>query len=428
MIWTRDRLGGEDAAWLHMEEPTNPMVVTSVLELERRLPDASLRSLTSRLAATPRFRSRVVEPAAHVGPPRWEIDPSFDVSRHIERVALEGGEWALRAFVDEHVGTLLPRDRPLWHLHAIDRVGAGTALLFRVHHALGDGFGLLAVLLSLCESAAAASEGLPVTRPGAGRRRDLLRSFGRLATLPPDPRTPLKGRLVMQKRVAWTRPIPLASIAKIARRAHATVNDVLVAVVAGALRRYLARRGTPVEGLEVRAMVPVNLRTRDEATVLGNRFGLVALGLPIGVVDPLARVGAVHWRMKRLKRSREALVAHAVLRTMGVLPRSIEDLGVAFFARKASLVLTNVPGPRTRLAIDGIPVSRIVFWVPQSGRMGVGISIFSYAGDVTIGVIADAGLVADPDLLVDDLYEEHARLAGEVEDEPRTPRATLTPG
>jgi WS/DGAT/MGAT family acyltransferase len=236
------------------------------------------------------------------------------------------------------------------------------------------------------------------------------RSLGRLLTLPADPKTLLKGPLGFDKRVAWSERLALDDIKRVARGAGATVNDVLVATAAGALGRYLARRGENVEGLELHAMVPVNLRESTTPPALGNRFGLVLLGLPVGMTEPFARVAAVKARMDSLKATPEAGVTHALLRAMGHLPRSVEELGVTFFGKKASLVLTNVPGPRARVKLAGVPVSRIMFWVPQSGRMGLGISIFSYAGEVTVGILSDAALVPDPETLAGDLYAELAAL------------------
>lgn len=414
----QQRLGGEDAAWLHMEDATNPMVVTGVLDLEAPLPEASLARVLDDLVAIPRFRSRVVEPTGgHLGAPHWELVRDFRLEDHVERVRLEdAGDGALRDFVARTAGGLLDRERPLWKIYVVERPAAGTSIVFRVHHALADGFGLLGVLLALCSDGAGRQRAVtpsksPVPTDGA---LGLVLSAGRLIALPPDPRTPLKGKLGTDKRVAWSRPIPLDEVKEIAHRANATVNDVLVALVSGALRRYLGRRGASVEAVEVRAMVPVNLRAPNEATTLGNNFGLVVLALPIGIVDPIARIGAVSDRMRRLKRSQEAVVAHVLLRAMGVAPRPVEDLGVAFFAKKASLVLTNVPGPRQRVSLGGVPVTRISFWVPQSGRMGLGISIFSYAGEVTVGFLADAGLVSDPEVLAEDLGEELRSLEAEL--------------
>jgi hypothetical protein len=397
-------LGGEDAAWLRMEESTNPMIVNGVLELAAPLALADAFVLLARLASIPRFRARVAPPAM-LGRPSWQGVDDFDITQHVERVELaEKGEAALRSFIAGAVGGLLDPRRPLWHAYVIDRPGAGTTILCRVHHCLGDGFALLGVLLSLCDQAALGRVNVP-RAASRGALRSSAKALWRMVTLPPDRRTLLKGPLGTEKRVAWTDPVALTSIKEVARRSMATVNDVLVAVTAGALGRYLSRRGDATEGLELHAMVPVNLRSAGPSD-LGNRFGLVLLGLPIGLDEPEVRVGAVKQRMKLLKATPEALVAHALLRAMGWAPRAIEDLAVTFFGKKTSLVLTNVPGPRTRLTLGGIDVSRIMFWVPQAARMGLGISIFSYAGEVTIGVLSDAGLVPDPETLVADMHAE----------------------
>lgn len=445
---THDALGGEDAAWLHMEDETNPMVVNGVLELAGRLSVDRIYALLERVAAIPRFRSRVVEPAFRAGPPRWEEVADFELARHIEHVTLGSSDDAtLRAFVGDAVSELLDRDRPLWRVFVIDRPSTGTTLLYRVHHAIADGFALLGILLSLCDGRAGGGRagggraGARATLPAASRRPRLARalagakSLARVVALPADPKTVLKGVLGHKKRVAWSGPLALDDVKSAAHAASATVNDVLVATASGALGRYLARAGQPqLDGLEIRAMVPVDLRGGAPPTDLGNRFGLVVLGLPVSIVDPLARVAAVKQRMKLLKRSPEALVTHGVLRAMGWAPRPIEELAVWFFGTKASVVLTNVPGPRAPLELAGVPVSRVMFWVPQSGRMGIGVSILSYAGTVTIGVIVDAGLVPDPDALVADLDGEfaalQARLRLEVEPERVTVASpqTLAPG
>jgi hypothetical protein len=429
----QDVLGGADAAWLHMEEPTNPMVVNAVLELGAALSASTAHALFERLASNPRFRSRVVERSMHVGRPSWELVTDFDVAQHVDHVVLAtGDDAALRSFIGTAVSGLLDRARPLWHATLIERPGAGTTILFRVHHSLGDGFALLAVLLSLCDDAAAAHQPAPKAPPRARSRvlLDSARALGRLVVLPPDRKTLLKGRLGLEKKVAWSDPLPLRDVKAIAHRTGSTVNDVLVATAAGALRRYLTRRGEGTSRLELHAMVPVNLRASAEATMLDNRFGLVLLGLPIGIRDPVERVAAVHARMQRIKRSPEAPVTQLVLRAMGAAPRAIEELGVSFFATKTSLVLTNVPGPRAQLTLSGVPVSRIVFWVPQSGRMGLGISIFSYAGDVTVGILSDGAVIPDPDALVTDLaaeYRELETLTRALTDEGAPPESQESP-
>jgi diacylglycerol O-acyltransferase / wax synthase len=413
---THDALGGEDAAWLHMEDDTNPMVVNGVLELTEHLPLDRVYALLEHIAEIPRFRSRVVESAIHAGPPRWEMVADFDLAKQVEHVALESPDDAtLRAFIGTAVSGMLDRDRPLWRVYVIDRPSAGTTLLYRVHHAIGDGFALLGILLSLCDGA---DDGGAPHHHEQQRRSRLATALGctasmaRIVALHPDPKTALKGPLGREKRVAWSEPLPLADVKSTARSASATVNDVLVATAAGALGRYLARTShhERLDDLEIRAMIPVDLRGGAPPTDLGNQFGLVVLGMPVGIREPLARLAAVKERMDRLKGSPEALVTHGLLRAMGWAPRPVENLGVWFFGTKASMVLTNVPGPRTPLRLAGAQVSRIMFWVPQSGRMGIGISIFSYAGSVTIGIIVDAGLVPDPDALVADLHVEFLAL------------------
>jgi hypothetical protein len=357
------------------------------------------------VAAAPRFRSRVVEPRLGIGVPKWRVVRGFKAATHIEFLELDESDEALRSFVSQRVSKLLDRDRPLWRVYVIDRGQAGTTVLCRIHHAVADGFALLAVLLSLCdEKLKTKTEHLTHGWTPGGLVRDAV-SLTRMATLPSDPRTLLKRKLTRDKRVAWSRPVPLDRIKAIARSLSATVNDVLVAAIAGALRAHLAANGEEVD--EVRAMVPVNLRAGPVSTrLLGNQFGLVILGLPVGVADPADRVRETSRRMGRLKSSPEALVAREVLRVMGWAPGMVEDLGVAFFATKASLVLTNVPGPREVLHLAGLPMKRLLFWVPQSGRMGLGVSIFSYAREVTVGIMSDAAVIRDPQALVDALDHE----------------------
>lgn len=400
-----DRLGGEDAAWLHMEDATNPMVVSGVLELGGNLSVAAVaRRLEERLVSNPRFRARIVE--SRLGVPHWEPDDGFDLQRQVEHVALSEGE-DVRVFIGKAVSELLDRERPLWRVYVIDRPNAGTTLLFRVHHAIADGFALLAVLLSLCDEEQSPTIAIPSENAAAGKPLAYVSSALRLLTLSSDPKTALKGPLGRRKGVAWTAPFSLDEVKDAAHRMNATVNDVLVSVIAGALRRVLAKGGETPENL--RAMVPVSLRLDVRSLERGgNHFGLVVLDLPIGIADSRARVWAVKKSMNKLKAAREAIVAHVILRALGWAPRFVEDLGVAFFARTASLVLTNVPGPKEKLHFAKVPVDRVLFWVPQSGRMGLGISIFSYAGKVTIGVMADVGLLDDPELLAREVEEELA--------------------
>lgn len=401
------RLGGEDTAWLHMEDATNPMIVNALVELEGRLDMARFSSIVETRGLPPRFRARVVDKGIPLALPMLELDPTFDVGKHLVHVKIEPGERALRELVSREVSTLLDGSRPLWRTIMIDRPGEPTALLFRVHHALADGFALLERLLALCD------EG---PRPQAPRTRGARHTgpfrragaLARMVTLPRDPRTILKHALGERKNVAWSRSIPLDDVKRIAHAASATVNDVLVSVVTGALGHELRAAGEPVGN--VRAMVPVNLRRTAASDRLGNRFGLVILALPVGIHDAALRLHEVKRRMDELKSTPEAFVGMDLLRLLGRLPIDLEDLGAAFFAKKSSLVLTNVPGPREALHLGGVKIARVMFWVPQAARLGLGVSIFSYAGQVTIGIIADAHVLPHPETMVTAIDDEMAAL------------------
>jgi diacylglycerol O-acyltransferase len=240
-------------------------------------------------------------------------------------------------------------------------------------------------------------------------------SLGRLLGRPADPASAFKGPLGVPKLVAWSRPLSVASIKEIGRALGGSINDVLVSATAGGLRRYLERRAAVPRRLDLRAAMPVNLRPLGRMAELGNHFGLVFLALPLGIVDPLERLAAVRSRSKSLRRSAEPAVVYAILRALGRVPLAAQRLAVRIFATKATLVLTNVPGPRHTLYLAAKPIRDIFFWVPQSGHVGLGVSILSYNGSVRLGVATDAGLVPDPRAIVlgfDQELAELARLAG----------------
>jgi WS/DGAT/MGAT family acyltransferase len=184
-----------------------------------------------------------------------------------------------------------------------------------------------------------------------------------------------------------------------------------MSVVAGALGRYLEDSGDRPD--EIHAMVPFNLRPLDKPLPpeLGNRFGLVMLGLPLAIADPLERLQVVHERMDAIKHSREAAVSYGILGAMGAAPAVVEGGIMDFFTAKASLVLTNVPGPREPVYVAGARVEGSLAWAPCAGGMSMSVSIFSYAGKVGIGFLVDAGLVPDPDALAAALGDELATLA-----------------
>jgi WS/DGAT/MGAT family acyltransferase len=248
--------------------------------------------------------------------------------------------------------------------------------------------------------------------------RDLVRegarpaaTLKRLALLPADPATVLRGQLGTVKRAAWLDPLPLEDVKAIAHALESTINDVLLAALTGALRRYLEERGGPAENLC--AFIPVNLRPLDAPIPreLGNRFGLVFLHLPVKEVEPQQRLRLLKQRMAALKRSPEAALTFAMLRMVGLAPVMVKRAVVDALAAKGTLIVTNVPGPRQAVYLAGTELAGLMFWVPQACKLGLGVSIFSYAGKVTVGVSADAGLVPDPHRLLSAFRDELTALA-----------------
>jgi diacylglycerol O-acyltransferase len=439
-------LSSVDAAWLRMEDPTNLMMVTGVMVVDGKLDLKRYRLLLDRrLAPFGRFHQRIVRPRSRGNMPHWQVDSRFDIDNHVSHVALPapGGDKALREMVSELMATPLDFTKPLWHTHVIDAHDGSSVVLTRIHHCVADGIALVRVMLSLTDQSAttraieaprrrpdwlAAFDWLPeAVGRGVAAGRDLVSNpeklgdlarfsggaayhLGRLIMLWPDPATVFKGPLGRRKRAAWSQPVPLDDFKAIGKAFGSTVNDVLIAAATGALRRYLEQRGESTAGLSFRASVPVNLRPAHETHKMGNAFGLVFLSLPVGIVDPVRRLRAIKKEMDGLKRSPEAWVAYGVLSVMGLAPVEVEQLGLRFFGSKATAVLTNVPGPREPLYLAGRKVDKIMFWVPQSGHLGLGISIFSYAGGVMLGVATDEGLVPDPERIVEAFKAEFEAL------------------
>ena len=210
--------------------------------------------------------------------------------------------------------------------------------------------------------------------------------------------------------VAWGEPLPLDQVKAIGKALNCSVNDVLLACAAGAIGDYLRAQGDDPLGKEIRAMVPVNLRPLDKAWQLGNRFGLAPLVLPIGIENPIERVYAVRARMNELKGSYQPLLAFAVLAVAGLLVKPVQDALLGLFAKKATAVMTNVPGPAKPLTFCGSTLRQTMFWVPASGDIGMGVSILSYAGGVQFGLITDQKLCPDPQHIIDRFEPEFEKL------------------
>ena len=232
-----------------------------------------------------------------------------------------------------------------------------------------------------------------------------------LLLMPDDSPTRLKGMPGKSKRVAWCDPLPLDDIKAVGKALGCSINDVLMSCVAGAIGQYLLAHGDEIAGKEIRAMVPVNLRPMEHAYKLGNHFGLAPVVLPIGIANPVERVLEVRRRMGELKGSMQPLLAFGMLAVAGLLVKPAQDAMLAIFSKKTTAVMTNVPGPREKLKLLGATLEQSLFWVPQSGTVGLGVSILSYGGGVQFGVISDAGLCPDPQAIIDEFEPEFWKLA-----------------
>lgn len=430
----RHRMAANDAAWLHMDRPVNRMIVTSVMWFDEALDPAAVRQLfAERLVAKyPRFSQRVVETPSAVW---WEDDPGFDLAHHLRRAALpEPGDLAtLHRFTGELASEPLPRDLPLWQAHVIAGFrGTGSAIVMRIHHCIADGVALSRVLLSLTDDPAAAAgagtraAATPASSPwlavgriagtvvgdvrhparAARTVRDVsaaAQTAARLAVLPPDAHTCLRGEVGSSKTVSWSDPIPLHRLRAAAHARSATVNDLALCAVAGAVRNHLARQDGHAR--DIRVVVPVNLRPPDAPLPadLGNDFGLVFLQLPASVDDPEQRLRVVTQRTAVLKRSPEAMVVFRLLQLAGRTPYQAEQLILDVFTAKASGVVTNVVGPDRPVYLARRRLRGMIGWPPESGGLALGVSITSYDGDVVIGLLTDDRRISHPHRLLEDL-------------------------
>jgi len=464
-----ERMSKVDTAWLRMDTPSNLMMIVGVWALQPGVNHAAVcERIENSLLKYARFRQRVMEDAAGA---TWVEDRYFDLKNHVVADKLpksaKGREQeALQDRVAELAMQPLDRKRPLWQIHLIeDYTGPdgvkGSAMIVRIHHCIADGIALISVTMSLVDGGAppperkkkeASSSGaedwiaetllkpftdltvkaLGAAGDGAAKSFSLLsdpqkgmagsldmakvmlqvlKDSAALALMPDDSKTRLKGKPGTTKKVAWCQPIPLDEVKAVGKALNCSINDVLLSCVAGAIGEYLKSHGDDVKGQEIRAMVPVNLRPIEQAYKLGNRFGLVPLVLPIGVDNPVERVYEVRRRMAALKGSYQPLLAFSLLAVAGLLIKPAQDAMLNLFSKKTTAVMTNVPGPREKLKFCGATLEQSMFWVPQSGDVGLGVSILSYGGGVQFGVITDGTLCPEPQRIIDEFVPEFAKLS-----------------
>jgi diacylglycerol O-acyltransferase len=458
----RVRLGGQDALWLEMDKPGNLMVVDSLFWTAEPIDwDRYLVDVTERLwNRYPVFRSVVVrdEKAGWC----WEELPDARLEDRYERVVLPepGGDAELQQLIAAQRVAPLDRSEPLWRCVLVDNFHGGSAVLFRGHHAIADGIRMVQLSLSIFDldpdgtpvAVPAAEELVPrvagetgrgalattwqvarevVTNPvGAAHSvltlADPLVGAARFAlgALPGDvdvvrklalgtrnDATSWTGHVGATKAIAWSPALPLEQVKTVAHAHGATVNDVLVACVAESLRAYLDKHDARCHS--VTWDVPVNLKPFDPTlpVELGNGFALVQLELPTHLEDPLETLAVVRRRMGRIKHGHEAVVDYGIQALIAKMSTRVYRATVDLLANRAIGVLTNVPGPRVPLYVAGQRIVGMMGWAPLTADQVMSFTIYSYDGQVFVGIAADAGLVPEHEQIVDGFADAFSRFA-----------------
>ena len=456
-----ERLSPLDSSFLFLEEQSTPMHVGGLMTFEAAPAadvDAFVQLIGERLAAVPRYRQKIREVPARLGLPVWVDDPDFDLRYHVRRSALPapGTPEQLRELVGRLQGRRLDRDRPLWEIYLVEGLAdGGFAIVTKIHHTMVDGLSSIdigAVLLDLTPvpresppdtwspAAEPSSIGLAVDAVLDQLRRPQ-QAIGTVRRAVADVQTAVTAvaqtaagvvAAVTSTRVARTHPLNAAigqqrrygtsagdlDDYKAIRKAHGgTVNDVVLTVVAGGLRRWLTTRGEDVRpGATVRAMVPVSVRA--PGSQLGNQVSALFVDLPVGEADPVTRLEKITAVMATHKQSGQAIGAGALVGLVGLTPPTLHSLGArlssSLSARVFNVVVTNVPGPQFPLFAMGARMREMYPVVPLAKGQTVSIGITSYNGGAFYGLNADRDAMGDVDVLAASIGESLEELRGTV--------------
>ena len=457
-----DRLSSVDFSFLTNESASSHMHVGAILIFEGPPPSYEdlLDHVRSRAHLVPRFRQKLAHPPAQTGRPFWIDDPNFNLEYHVRHSALPapGSEEQLRRMAGRVFSQQLDRDKPLWEIWLVDGLEDDRfAVLSKTHHALVDGISgvdIATVLFDLkpvpepaetdrdwapspepssLTLAAKGVEGILGTPLGLARRvgqaighpeatarrlAEGLEGVGEIgwAFANPAPKLPLNVEIGSHRRYVWVRS-DLAQFKKVKDALGGTVNDVVLAVVAGGLRDWLRSRGIRTQGLELRAQVPVSIRAPDEHGQLGNRLAAMRAPLPIYIDDPVRCLRVVTEAMRGLKQSKQALGAEVISRFNDFAPPTLlaQAARINFSTRLFNLVVTNVPGPQVPLYVLGRELEDCfpVGFLPPSQALFV--AIMSYNGGVNFGLLADYDSMDDVDLVAEGIERSIAELVSAAE-------------
>lgn len=420
----KQTLSHADHAWLRLEQPDNLMTIAGVMTCRQPVDFLELKELIEdKLMRHERFRQRVVESKLPFGRPNWQEGEDFALSHHLHLVELPAAadENALEELVGDLLSSPLDQSQPLWQIHFLESYNGGSAIIYRVHHAVGDGLSLIRILLEMAGGDAAADTPLhqgveSLVQPARVLELAATSGFGariltRLITTRSDRDSIFRGKLGVDKKVAWSAPVPLDRIESVTKRFRATIHDGLLSSIAGALGIYLRQQGVETEGLSLRAVTPINLRP-PEAPVLGNRFGMIFVDLPVSIEDAETRLAVVAESTARLHESPDSVVLFGALPDPGMTTSELEERALRLLGKKATAVVTHVAGPRGPIHLCGREIYDLLHWVPMAGALGLGLSLVSYNQRVQLGVVTDAGLVPDPEGIVAGFEEALEGLEG----------------
>jgi len=453
-----DRLTAIDASFLAQEGPVAHMHVGAVMIFEGPPPayDDFVNQIRSRLHLVPRYRQKLAFPPVETGRPLWVDDASFNLEYHVRHTALPapGSDEQLRALAARVHSQRLDRSKPLWETWLVQGLeGNRFALVSKTHHALVDGISgvdLMTVLFdvgpvpeavphegepwapqpqpSQVELAARGLQGLvktpfhlagralsAATRPTETieATREAVEGVGEVAwaTLNPAPPTPLNVPIGPHRRIVTLRN-ELEDFKLVKNAFGGTVNDVVLTVVAGALRRWLRSRGVRTAGMELRALVPVSVRTREQHGQLGNRIAAMRGPLPVYIEDPVARLRVVRQAMDGLKSSKQAVGAEALAAVQSFAPPTVlaQASRLNFSTRLFNLIVTNVPGPQFPLYLLGRQLEDLypIAFLPKDHAMAV--AIMSYNGGIDFGLLGDYDAMPDLDQIGEYLDDSLAEL------------------
>jgi diacylglycerol O-acyltransferase / wax synthase len=464
-----DRLTGLDSSFLHLERDSTHMHVAACAIFNGRPPayEQLLEALESRLHLVPRYRQRLAFVPVGQGRPVWVDDPHFNAVYHVRHTALPkpGTEDQLMRMTGRVFSQALDRSRPLWEVWLVEGLaGERFALLSKTHHALVDGVSGVDILTVLFDTspepmpvAPAEHEWVPRPLPSraqlladalleratvpaemvrgvravlrgpravAGRVAHSAGALGELALtgLQPAPSTLFNVPIGPHRRFTWVRG-DLDEFKAVKNSLGGTVNDVVLAVVSGALGRYMRLHGEATYDVELRAMIPVSVRADVERGALGNRVAAMWAPLPVGISDPVERLRTVSAAMQELKESSQAVGAQVLTQLSGFAPPTIISQAARLQARQRlfNLVVTNVPGPQFPLYLLGRELEAIFPMVPLAKNTALGIAIMSYNGQLNFGLSGDFDAMADIDVLADELRASIEELVAAA-DTPVAPR------